>query len=37
VLIEKGAGLGSGVPDAAYEAAGAKIVEKAADVWSRAR
>jgi len=36
VLIEKGAGLGSGVPDAAYEAAGAKIVEKAADVWSRA-
>src|SRR6266850_1704014 len=36
VLIEKGAGLGSGIPDAAYEAAGAKIVEKAADVWSRA-
>src|SRR5467141_3051387 len=35
VLIEKGAGLGSGIPDAAYEAAGAKIVEKAADVWSR--
>jgi len=26
VLIEKGAGLGSGIPDAAYEAAGAKIV-----------
>jgi len=36
VLIEKGAGLGSGIPDAAYQAAGAKIVEKAADVWSRA-
>src|SRR5712664_1176703 len=36
VLIEKGAGLGSGIPDAAYEAAGGKIVEKAADVWSRA-
>ena len=36
VLIEKSAGVGSGIPDAAYEAAGAKIVEKAADVWGRA-
>jgi alanine dehydrogenase len=36
VLIEKGAGVGSGIPDAAYEAAGAKIVEKAADVWAKA-
>jgi alanine dehydrogenase len=36
VLIEKGAGLGSGLPDALYETAGAKILEKAADVWSRA-
>jgi alanine dehydrogenase len=36
VLMEKGAGLGSGVPDAAYEQAGARIVEKSAEVWSRA-
>ncbi|HTO98808.1 MAG TPA: alanine dehydrogenase, partial [Myxococcales bacterium] len=36
VLVEKGAGAGSGIPDAAYEAAGAKLVEKAADVWARA-
>ena len=36
VLVEKGAGLGSSIPDAAYEAAGAKLVEKAAEVWSRA-
>ena len=36
VLIEKGAGLGSGLPDSAYETAGAKIVDKAADVWARA-
>src|SRR5947207_2225910 len=36
VLIEKGAGLGSGIPDAAYEAVGAKMVDKATEVWSRA-
>ena len=36
VLVERGAGLGSGLADSAYEAAGAKIVEKAADVWARA-
>ncbi len=36
VLVEKGAGVGSGVTDAQYEAAGAKIVEKAAEVWARA-
>jgi alanine dehydrogenase len=36
VLVEKNAGVGSGLPDAAYEAAGAKIVERAAEVWSRA-
>ena len=35
VLMEKAAGVGSGIQDAAYEAAGAKIVEKAAEVWSR--
>lgn len=33
VLIERGAGLGAGIPDEKYVAAGAKIVETAADVW----
>lgn len=36
VLIEKGAGLGSGLTDRAYEAAGATVVESAQEVWSRA-
>ncbi|MGZ6123584.1 MAG: alanine dehydrogenase [Myxococcales bacterium] len=36
VLVEKGAGVGSGLPDSAYEAAGARLLEKAADVWARA-
>jgi alanine dehydrogenase len=36
VLLEKGAGVGSGIADGAYEAVGAKLVEKAAEVWSRA-
>ncbi|MBX6311632.1 MAG: alanine dehydrogenase [Isosphaeraceae bacterium] len=36
VLIESGAGLGSGIPDAQYEAAGATIVPEVAEVWSRA-
>src|ERR1700682_5417281 len=36
VLVEKGAGLGSSIPDSAYETAGAKIVDKASDVWARA-
>src|SRR3954465_160357 len=36
VLIERGAGVGSGVADALYEQAGAKLVDKATDVWSRA-
>jgi alanine dehydrogenase len=36
VLVESGAGLGSGIADALYEAAGAKIVASAAEVWSRA-
>ncbi|TMA28948.1 MAG: alanine dehydrogenase [Deltaproteobacteria bacterium] len=35
VLIEKGAGVGSGLPDDAYQSVGAEIVERAADVWSR--
>jgi len=36
VLVEKGAGTGSGIEDAAYERAGAKIAATAADVWGRA-
>ena len=36
VLMEKGAGLGSGIADAAYEVAGAKIVDKSTEVWARA-
>src|SRR5258708_3344606 len=36
VLVEKGAGVGSGIPDAAYEQVGASIVDKATDVWARA-
>ncbi len=35
VLIEKGAGLGSGFTDAEYEAAGAKMVEAAPAVWDQ--
>ena len=34
VLVQKSAGLGSGIPDEAYVAAGAKIVDTAADAWS---
>src|SRR4030095_1319637 len=33
VLIQKGAGLGSGLTDRAYESAGATMVETAEDVW----
>src|SRR3954465_1697422 len=36
VLIESGAGLGSGIPDASYAAAGAAVVADAAEVWDRA-
>src|SRR5258706_6916799 len=36
VIIERGAGVGSGIPDSAYEAAGAKFADKATDVWARA-
>jgi len=36
VLIQKGAGNGSGLTDAAYEAAGATIVATAKDVWANA-
>ena len=36
VLVERGAGEGSGFDDGAYEAAGAQIVDRAAGVWDRA-
>ena len=36
VLIETGAGLGSGLPDRAYQSAGATIVEAPEEVWRHA-
>ena len=36
VIIQKGAGLGAGIPDEKFTAAGAEIVAKAEDIWSRA-
>ncbi|MFN8647474.1 MAG: alanine dehydrogenase [Gemmatimonadales bacterium] len=36
VYIEKGAGIGSGFPDEAYVAAGAKILPTADEVWAKA-
>ena len=36
VLVEKGAGVGSGYPDEAYKKAGAEIVDLAKDVFARA-
>ncbi|MCM8744941.1 alanine dehydrogenase [Thermomicrobium sp. CFH 73360] len=36
VLVERGAGVGSGFNDAAYVAAGATLVDDAATVWSEA-
>jgi alanine dehydrogenase len=36
VLVERGAGLGSGFDDAAYEAVGARIVVSAGDCWASA-
>ncbi len=36
VLVQQGAGLGSGLPDQRYVEAGAQIVEKADEVWGRA-
>ena len=35
VLVESGAGVGSGFPDHAYQAVGAEVVGEAADVWRR--
>jgi alanine dehydrogenase len=36
VLVEAGAGLGSGISDEEYRAAGAEIVPRAEDVWAQA-
>lgn len=36
VLIEKGAGLGSGIPDSEFTRVGAQIVRSAEEVWKRA-
>jgi alanine dehydrogenase len=36
VLVEKSAGVGSGLPDAEYDRAGATIVESPAEIFSRA-
>jgi len=36
VLIEAGAGLGSGITDAEYQAAGATLLAEADEVWARA-
>ena len=36
VLVEAGAGTGSGIPDAMYASAGATIVDSAATIWARA-
>ncbi|MFQ5541885.1 MAG: alanine dehydrogenase [Candidatus Binatia bacterium] len=36
VLVEKGAGLGSGITDRAYEAVGATVLESAPEIWQRA-
>jgi len=36
VLVERGAGLGSGIPDEAYEKAGATIIADRTEIWARA-
>jgi len=36
VLVEKGAGLGSGIADAEYRAAGAQIIRSADVIWKKA-
>jgi alanine dehydrogenase len=36
VLVQKGAGLGSGFEDAAFKAAGAKVLDTADEVWAGA-
>jgi alanine dehydrogenase len=37
VLVEKGAGRGSGIPDAEFAHAGAELVEGAREVWERSK
>ncbi|MBN2622861.1 MAG: alanine dehydrogenase [Acidimicrobiales bacterium] len=37
VLVQSGAGLGSGLPDDAYRAAGAEIVTDPAELWQRSQ
>lgn len=37
VLVEKGAGLGAGIPDEKYVEAGARIVANAKDIWGEAQ
>ena len=36
VMVEKGAGLGAGIPDEKYKAAGATIIDNAAKIWADA-
>ncbi|MBM3253652.1 MAG: fructose 1,6-bisphosphatase, partial [Candidatus Omnitrophica bacterium] len=36
VIVESGAGIGSGISDDDYRSAGAEVVETAAEVWNRA-
>src|SRR6478752_10342106 len=36
VFVQRGAGVGSSMPDAEYEAAGATLLDEPADVWARA-
>ncbi len=36
VFVEKGAGMGSGIPDEDYTRAGAEVLDSAENVWSRA-
>lgn len=37
VVVEKGAGLGAGIPDERYRSAGCEIVDSAREVWDRAQ
>lgn len=36
VMVEKGAGLGAGIPDEDYEKAGARLASSAGEVWAKA-
>ena len=36
VVVERGAGIGAGYPDAEYESAGAKLLDAHADVFAQA-